>query len=141
MPGCAVGSRSQVRRPVSHTSAGRCHSCQRSRLGAARLSGPARRCVWNQCTSAALIMHSAAHAQLASQAVKGFAEFTRRLFEKELEALAPQGDVESICGIVEGTPFDLAKRSTISRPASARSRDGHSIIGTAVAADLAERSG
>ena len=70
-PGCAVGSRSLTRRPVSHTSAGRCHSVQRSRLGAARLSGPVRQCVWNQCTSAALMVHSAAHGQLASQAVKG----------------------------------------------------------------------
>ena len=70
-PGCAVGSRSLTRRAVSHTSAGRCHSCRRSCLGAALASGPARRCVWNQCTGAALIVHSAAHAQLASQAVKG----------------------------------------------------------------------
>lgn len=37
-----------------------------------------------------------------------FAEFARRLFEKELLTPAPQGDIDSICGMVEGSPFDMA---------------------------------
>ncbi|WP_428117451.1 hypothetical protein [Candidatus Poriferisodalis sp.] len=66
--------------------------------------------------------------QRAAELGISFAEFTRRLLEKELDAPEPQGDLESICGMVQGTPFDMV-------------RDGHSIIGTAVAAELAERSG
>lgn len=38
-----------------------------------------------------------------------FAEFARRLFEKELAKAAPHGDIDSICGMVEGTPFDMAR--------------------------------
>ena len=37
-----------------------------------------------------------------------FAELTRRLFEKELSTPAPQSDIDSICGMVTGTPFDMA---------------------------------
>ena len=37
-----------------------------------------------------------------------FAEFTRRLFEKELSTPAPQSDIDSICGMVTGMPFDMA---------------------------------
>ena len=71
-------------------------------------------------------MHARAKRRAAELGIS-FAEFTRRLFEKELVAPEPQGDLESICGMVQGTPFDMA-------------RDGHSIIGTAVAAELAQRS-
>ena len=39
-----------------------------------------------------------------------FAEFARRLFEKELATVMPQGDIDSICGMVEGTPFDMSRR-------------------------------
>lgn len=38
-----------------------------------------------------------------------FAEFARRLFERELATVMPQGDIDSICGMVEGTPFDMAR--------------------------------
>ena len=51
------------------------------------------------------------HAQAKQRAAAlgiSFAEFTRRLFEKELSIPAPQGDIDSICGIVTGTPFDMA---------------------------------
>ena len=37
-----------------------------------------------------------------------FAEFARRLFEKELDAPTPQGDIDSICGMVSGAPVDMA---------------------------------
>lgn len=72
-------------------------------------------------------MHAQAKRRAAELGIS-FAEFTRRLFEKEFDATAPQGDLESIRGMVEGQPFDMA-------------RDGHSIIGAAVTAELAERSG
>lgn len=71
------------------------------------------------------------HAQAKQRAAElgiSFAEFARRLFEKELDASAPQGDLESICGMVQGAPFDMA-------------RDGRSIVEAAVMAELAERSG
>ena len=37
------------------------------------------------------------------------ANFVRLLFKRELDAPAPQGDIESICGMVTGTPFDIAR--------------------------------
>ena len=45
------------------------------------------------------------------------ADFARRPFKRELDASAPQGDFESVCGMVSGTPFDIA-------------RDGLPMIGT-----------
>ena len=72
-------------------------------------------------------MHAQAKRRAAELGIS-FAEFTRRIFEKELDASAPQGDLETICGMVQGSPFDMA-------------RDGHSIVGAAVTAELAERSG
>ncbi|WP_420621515.1 hypothetical protein [Candidatus Poriferisodalis sp.] len=71
-------------------------------------------------------MHTQAKRRAAELGIS-FAEFTRRIFEKELDASAPQGDLETICGMVQGSPFDMA-------------RDGHSIVGAAVTAELAERS-
>ena len=38
-----------------------------------------------------------------------FAEFAPRIFEKEFATVMPQGDIDSICGMVEGTPFDMAR--------------------------------
>ena len=70
-PGCCWGSRKRTRRPVWHTTAGRCHSCQRSRLGAARRRVPVRQRVWNHPTSARPVMHRAAQALLACHAVNG----------------------------------------------------------------------
>ena len=51
------------------------------------------------------------HAQAKQRAAElgiSLAEFTRRLLERELGSSAPQGDIDSICGIVTGTPFDMA---------------------------------
>ena len=48
-----------------------------------------------------------------------FAAFAWRLFKRELDAPAPQGDIDSICGMVAGTPFDMA-------------RDGKQVVAEAV---------
>ena len=48
-----------------------------------------------------------------------FATFARRLFKRELDPPALQGDIESVCGMVAGTPIDMA-------------RDGKQIIAEAV---------
>ena len=53
-------------------------------------------------------MHAMAKQRAAELGIS-FAEFARRLFEKELEAPTPQGDIEAICGMVSGTPFDIAQ--------------------------------
>ena len=47
--------------------------------------------------------------QRAAELGISFAEFARRLFEKELAIAAPHSDIDSICGMVEGTPFDMAR--------------------------------
>lgn len=69
------------------------------------------------------------HAQAKQRAAElgiSFAEFARRLFEKELSLPAPQGDIDSICGMVTGTPFDMAS-------------DAQRIIGEAADSLLADR--
>ena len=38
-----------------------------------------------------------------------FAEFVRRLLDRELDAAGPQASIDSICGMVEGSPFDMAR--------------------------------
>lgn len=51
------------------------------------------------------------HARVKQRAADlgiSFAELTRRLFEKELGFAAPGGDLDSICGMVGGEPFDMA---------------------------------
>lgn len=53
-------------------------------------------------------MHAIAKQRAAELGIS-FAEFARRLFEKELASAAPLGDIDSICGMVEGTPFDMAR--------------------------------
>ena len=61
------------------------------------------------------------HAQAKQRAAElgiSLAEFARRLFERELSAPASQGDIDLICGMVTGPPFDMA-------------RDGKRIIGEA----------
>lgn len=70
-------------------------------------------------------MHALAKQRAAELGIS-FAEFARRLFEKELSRPAPQGDIDSICGIVTGRPFDMA-------------RDGEQIIGEATDRLLAAR--
>ena len=64
-------------------------------------------------------LHAVAKHRAAELGIS-FAEFARCLFEKELSTAAPQGDIDSICGMVEGPPFDMAG-------------DGRSIIGEATA--------
>lgn len=53
-------------------------------------------------------MHAIAKQRAAELGIS-LAEFARRLFEKELATAAPRGDIDSICGMVEGTPFDMAR--------------------------------
>lgn len=72
-------------------------------------------------------MHARAKQHAAELGIS-FAELARRLFERELDAPAPQGDVDSICGMVSGTAFDMA-------------RDGRQIIGEAAGRQHAEKSG
>ena len=69
------------------------------------------------------------HAQAKQRAAElgiSLAELARRLFEKELSMPAPQGDIDSICGMVTGTPFDMA-------------RDGERIVGEAADSLLIDR--
>lgn len=70
-------------------------------------------------------MHARAK-QRASELGISFAEFARRLFEKELDEVPTQGDVDSIRGIVHGAPFDMA-------------RHGRHIVSEATAGLLADR--
>lgn len=53
-------------------------------------------------------MHAAAKRRAAGLGIS-FAEYARRLIERELATAMPQGGVDSICGMVEGTPFDMAR--------------------------------
>ncbi len=64
--------------------------------------------------------------QRAAELGISFAEFARRLFEKELTTAAPQGDIETICGMVEGSPFDMASdgRSIIEEATARLGSDG-----------------
>ena len=71
------------------------------------------------------------HAQAKQRAAElgiSFAEFARRLFERELSTPALQGNIESVCGMVTGTPFDMA-------------RDGDQIIAEATDRLLTKRHG
>ena len=52
-------------------------------------------------------MHARAKQRAADLGIS-LAEFARRIFEKELGMPAPQGDIDSICGMVTGEPFDMA---------------------------------
>ena len=61
--------------------------------------------------------------QRAAELGISFAEFARRLFDRELGPLETRGDIDSICGMVTGEPFDMA-------------RDGDLIIGEATDALL-----
>ena len=64
--------------------------------------------------------------QRAAELGISFAEFVRRLLAKALDTPAPQGHLDSICGMVAGAPFDMA-------------RDGKSILGEAVDDLIADR--
>ena len=66
--------------------------------------------------------------QRASELGISFAEFTRRLLEQELTGTDPQGDIESIRGIVNGPAFDMAL-------------DGERLIGEATDSLLTDRRG
>ena len=52
-------------------------------------------------------LHAEAKRRAAEQGIS-FAEFVRRLFDRELSAAEPQGDLDAICAIVQGEPFDMA---------------------------------
>ena len=67
-------------------------------------------------------MHARAKQRAAELGIS-FAELARRLFEKELAIAMPQSDIDSICGMVNGEPFDMA-------------RDGKRIIQEATSAPL-----
>ncbi len=55
-------------------------------------------------------LHAEAKQRAAEQGIS-FAEFARRLFDRELSAAAPQGDLGAICAMVHGEPFDMAADS------------------------------
>jgi len=52
-------------------------------------------------------LHAEAKRRAADQGIS-FAEFARRLFDRELGAAEPQGDLEAIRAMVHGEPFDMA---------------------------------
>ncbi len=72
-------------------------------------------------------LHALAKQRAADLGIS-FAEFARRLFDKELSPPATRGDIDSISGMVTGEPFDMA-------------RDGELIIGEAIDALLTGKSG
>ena len=47
--------------------------------------------------------------QRAEELGISFAEFARRLFAKELDTPMPRGDIDPICGMVAGAPFDMTR--------------------------------
>ena len=71
-------------------------------------------------------MHAWAKQRAADLGIS-FAEFVRRLLDKELNAPTPQAGVDSICGMVAGPPFDMA-------------RDGKRVIAEARHAQLVDRA-
>ncbi len=52
-------------------------------------------------------LHALAKQRAADLGIS-FSELARRLFEKELSVPTPLGDIDAICGMVTGTPFDMA---------------------------------
>ncbi|WP_419946950.1 hypothetical protein [Candidatus Poriferisodalis sp.] len=52
-------------------------------------------------------LHAEAKQRAAQQGIS-FAEFARRLFDRELSTADPQGDLDAIRAIVHGEPFDMA---------------------------------
>lgn len=70
-------------------------------------------------------MHALAKQRAAELGIS-FAEFARRLFEKELSLPEPQGDIDSVCGMVTGAPFDMTL-------------DGERIVGEATDSLLTKR--
>lgn len=72
-----------------------------------------------------------AHARAKQRAADlgiSFAEFVRRLLDRELNTPAPQASIDSICGMVTGSPFDMA-------------RDGKRIIAEARSEQVVGRQG
>ena len=52
------------------------------------------------------------YARMKRRATKlgtSFAKFARCLVKSELDAPASQGDIDSVCGMVTGTPIDIAR--------------------------------
>ena len=52
-------------------------------------------------------VYALAERRAAEQGIS-FAEFTRRLFDKELGSAVPRDDLDAICAMVHGEPFDIA---------------------------------
>ena len=50
-------------------------------------------------------MHARAKQRAADLGIS-FAEFVRRLLDRELDVAEPQASIDSICGMVAGSPFD-----------------------------------
>lgn len=65
-------------------------------------------------------LHAEAKRRAAEQGIS-FAEFVRRLFHRELGAAEPHGDLDAICAMVHGVPFDM-------------SADGKALVAEAAAA-------
>ena len=66
-------------------------------------------------------LHAEAKQRAAEQGIS-FAEFARRLFDRELGAAEPQGDLAAIRAMVHGEPFDMAEgaKAIVSEAAAAR---------------------
>ena len=66
-------------------------------------------------------LHAKARQRAADQGIS-FAEFARRLFDREFGAAEPQGDLEAICAMVHGEPFDMAAgaKAIVSEAAAAQ---------------------
>ncbi len=70
-------------------------------------------------------LHAEAKQRAAEQGIS-FAEFARRLFDKELSTAETQGDIEAICAMVRGEPFDMSyERKTILEVAVATLHEKH----------------
>lgn len=70
-------------------------------------------------------LHAEAKRRAAEQGIS-FAEFVRRLFHRELGTAELHGDLDGICAMVHGEPFDM-------------STDGKAIVAEAAAAQHTRR--
>lgn len=66
-------------------------------------------------------LHAEAKRRAAEQGIS-FAEFVRRLFHRELGSAEPRGDLDAICAMVHGEPFDMASggRAIVAEAAAAQ---------------------
>lgn len=66
-------------------------------------------------------LHAGARQRAADLGIS-FAELVRRLLDRELDAPTPQAGIDSICGMVSGAPFDMAREGD---RVIAEARHGH----------------